>query len=145
MKIKKILVLNGPNLNLLGEREPGVYGTDSLEEINDEIQELAAALGMECEFYQSNLEGRLVEKVHQVRDYFDGCILNAGAYTHYSYALRDAITAVRKPVIEVHMSNIYAREEFRHKSVLAAVCAGQISGFGKDSYLLALRALLPLV
>ncbi len=145
MKLKKILVLNGPNLNLLGEREPGVYGTDSLEEINDEIQELAAALGMECEFYQSNLEGRLVEKVHQVRDYFDGCILNAGAYTHYSYALRDAITAVRKPVIEVHMSNIYAREEFRHKSVLAAVCAGQISGFGKDSYLLALRALLPLV
>ena len=145
MKLKKILVLNGPNLNLLGEREPGVYGTDSLEEINDEIQELAAALGMECEFYQSNLEGRLVEKVHQVRDYFDGCILNAGAYTHYSYALRDAITAVRKPVIEVHMSNIYAREEFRHKSVLAAVCAGQISGFGKDSYLLSLRALLPLV
>ena len=145
MMLKKILVLNGPNLNLLGEREPGVYGTDSLEEINDEIQELAAALGMECEFYQSNLEGRLVEKVHQVRDYFDGCILNAGAYTHYSYALRDAITAVRKPVIEVHMSNIYAREEFRHKSVLAAVCAGQISGFGKDSYLLALRALLPLV
>ena len=145
MKLKKILVLNGPNLNLLGEREPGVYGTDSLEEINDEIQELAAALGMECEFYQSNLEGRLVEKVHQVRDYFDGCILNAGAYTHYSYALRDAITAVRKPVIEVHMSNIYAREEFRHKSMLAAVCAGQISGFGKDSYLLALRALLPLV
>ena len=145
MKLKKILVLNGPNLDLLGDREPGVYGTDSLEEINDEIQELAAALGMECEFYQSNLEGRLVEKVHQVRDYFDGCILNAGAYTHYSYALRDAITAVRKPVIEVHMSNIYAREEFRHKSVLAAVCAGQISGFGKDSYLLALRALLPLV
>ena len=135
-----ILVINGPNLNLLGKREPGVYGTDSLTQIQGEIVALAKELGVGVEFYQSNHEGGIIDALHNAMDESDGVILNAGAYTHYSFAIRDAITAIKIPVVEVHMSNIHAREEFRHTSVIAPVCRGSILGFGKDSYLLALRA-----
>ena len=139
--MRKILVINGPNLNLLGEREPGTYGNDSYESICGEIGERAAALGMECEFYQSNHEGGIIDRIHEARKYMCGIILNAGAYTHYSYAIRDAIAAVKIPVIEVHISNIHNRDEFRSKSVIAPVCAGQIAGFGKLSYFLGVNAL----
>ncbi|SFD03018.1 type II 3-dehydroquinate dehydratase [Ruminococcus albus] len=139
--MKKILVIHGPNLNLLGEREPGVYGTDTFESINDEIVAHALDLGMHCEVYQSNHEGEIIDELHLARKKFDGVVLNAGAYTHYSYAIRDAIAAIKIPVVEVHLSNIHARDEFREKSVIAPVCAGQISGFGKYSYLMAVDAL----
>ena len=138
--MKKILVIHGPNLNLLGEREPGVYGSDSFDSINDEIKEKAVALDFETEIFQSNHEGEIIDKLHKARSEFDAVILNAGAYTHYSYAIRDAIAAIKIPVIEVHLSNIHARDEFRHKSVIAPVCKGQIAGFGKASYFLALQA-----
>lgn len=140
-----ILVINGPNLNLLGNREPGVYGTDSLSQIQGEIVTLAKELGVGVEFYQSNHEGGIIDALHTAMDESDGVILNAGAYTHYSYAIRDAIAAVKIPVVEVHMSNIHAREEFRHTSVIAPVCRGSILGFGKDSYLLALRAVKSII
>ena len=139
--MKKILVIHGPNLNLLGEREPGVYGTDTFDSINDEIKERAIEKGLHCEVFQSNHEGEIIDELHLARKNFDGVILNAGAYTHYSYAIRDAIAAIRIPVIEVHLSNIHARDEFRHTSVIAPVCAGQIAGFGKNSYLLAIQAI----
>ena len=139
--MKKVLILNGPNLNLLGKREPGVYGRDSYEAVCGRIAARARELGMEPSFFQSNSEGALIDTLHQAMDVYDGVVLNAGAYTHYSYAIRDAIAAIRLPVIEVHLSNIHAREEFRHTSVLAPVCRGQISGFGPVSYLLALQAL----
>ena len=129
------------NLNLLGKREPGVYGRDSYEAVCGRIAARARELGMEPSFFQSNSEGALIDALHQAMDVYDGVVLNAGAYTHYSYAIRDAIAAIRLPVIEVHLSNIHAREEFRHTSVLAPVCRGQISGFGPVSYLLALQAL----
>lgn len=135
-----ILIINGPNLNLLGKREPGVYGNDSLQEIQNEIVKLAKELNIGVEFYQSNHEGGIIDALHNAMDENDGVLLNAGAYTHYSYAIRDAIAAIKIPVIEVHMSNIHAREEFRHTSVIAPVCKGSIAGFGKDSYLLGLRA-----
>lgn len=138
--MKKILVIHGPNLNLLGEREPGVYGNDSYESINAEIVNKAHELELDAEIFQSNHEGAIIDKLHQARLDCDGVIINAGAYTHYSYAVRDAISAIKIPVIEVHMSNIHARDEFRHKSVIAPVCVGQIAGFGKNSYLLALLA-----
>ena len=138
--MKKILVIHGPNLNLLGEREPGVYGNDSYESINAEIVNKAQELELDAEIFQSNHEGAIIDKLHQARLDCDGVIINAGAYTHYSYAVRDAISAIKIPVIEVHMSNIHARDEFRHKSVIAPVCVGQIAGFGKNSYLLALLA-----
>ena len=137
----KILVIHGPNLNLLGEREPGVYGTDTFESINDEIVAHALGYGMHCEVFQSNHEGEIIDELHLARKKFDGVILNAGAYTHYSYAIRDAIAAIKIPFVEVHLSNIHARDEFREKSVIAPVCAGQICGFGKYSYLLAVDAL----
>ncbi len=137
----KILVMHGPNLNLLGEREPGYYGSDSFASVNKEIEQKAAELGLECEIFQSNGEGELIDKLHQARLGCAGVVLNAGAYTHYSYAIRDAIAAIKIPVVEVHMSNIHARDEFRHNSVIAAVCAGQIAGFGKNSYLLGVQAL----
>ncbi len=137
----EILVMNGPNLNLLGEREPGTYGSDTYASICDEISEKAAALGIHCEFFQSNHEGEMIDRIHAARLDKKGIILNAGAYTHYSYAIRDAIAAVKIPVVEVHMSNIHKREEFRHTSVISPVCAGQIAGFGKNSYILGLYAI----
>lgn len=130
----KFLFVNGVNLNMTGEREKGVYGTETLDEINAQIAEHFPR--DECFFYQSNIEGEICSVI-QGADDVDGIILNAGAFTHYSYAIRDAIASVKVPVIEVHMSNVYAREEFRHKSVLSEVCRGVICGFGKNSYILA--------
>ena len=141
----KVFVINGPNLNLLGVREPGVYGSDSLESIEAELKCEAEKLGIELYCFQSNHEGDIVDTLHRAMNEADGVILNAGALTHYSYALRDAITAIRIPVIEVHMSNIHAREEFRHTSVIASVCAGSIAGFGKNSYMLALKAIKDII
>ncbi|MGN0678489.1 MAG: type II 3-dehydroquinate dehydratase [Oscillospiraceae bacterium] len=137
----KILVMNGPNLNLLGEREPNIYGGDTLKSINEEIAAAAQKMGHEVSFFQSNSEGGLIDELHAARLTFDGVILNAGAYTHYSYAIRDAISAIKIPVVEVHLSNVNSRDEFRKTSVIAPVCKGTIAGFGKNSYLLALSAL----
>lgn len=140
--MKKVKIINGPNINLTGLREPSVYGSETLRDINAEIAEKAAEMGFQCDFFQSNSEGELINEIHSVLlDGYDGCVINAGAYTHYSYAIRDAIAATGKPFVEVHMSNIHGREEFRHTSVIAPVCVGQIAGFGKNSYVLALRAL----
>lgn len=139
--MKKILVMHGPNINLTGKREPNTYGSFTFEQINQEIVDFGKTLEMECTIFQSNHEGVLIDKLHECSDSFDGILLNAGAYTHYSYAIRDAIAAIKKPCVEVHMSNIHAREEFRHTSVTAPVCIGQICGFGKESYLLGLSAL----
>ena len=138
----KILILNGVNLNLTGRREPGVYGTETLDDINREIAAFAQSRGCEVAFYQSNIEGELCSAVQNAEGIFDGIILNAGAYTHYSIALRDAISAVTVPVVEVHLSNVQAREEFRKNSVLTGVCRGEILGFGKNSYILALESFL---
>ncbi len=135
-----VLFLNGPNLNLLGQREPGVYGRATLADIETEVRARAAKLGVEVEFRQSNAEGQLVDWIQQAAGRFDAIVLNAAAYTHTSVALRDAITAVGVPTIEIHLSNIHAREEFRHRSLIAPVCRGQISGFGPASYWLALEA-----
>lgn len=140
--MKKVKIINGPNINLTGLREPAVYGSETLRDINAEIAEKAAEMGFQCDFFQSNSEGELIDEIHSVLlGGYDGCVINAGAYTHYSYAIRDAIAATGKPFVEVHMSNIHSREEFRHTSVIAPVCVGQIAGFGKNSYVLALRAL----
>lgn len=136
----KFLVLNGVNLNLTGSRERGVYGTETLESINAELSAFVKRHGHEADFYQSNLEGELCAKIQSAQGVYDGIVLNAGAFTHYSYALRDAIAAVGVPVVEVHMSNVHAREEFRKQSVLTEVCRGEILGFGKNSYRLALES-----
>lgn len=132
----KFLFVNGVNLNMTGEREKGVYGTQTLDQINAEIS--AHFKGDKCEFFQSNIEGEICTAIQSAdKNGYDGVILNAGAYTHYSIAIRDAIASVKTPVIEVHMSNVHAREEFRHKSVISEVCRGVICGFGKNSYILA--------
>src|ERR1017187_4349609 len=136
----KILFLNGPNLNLLGQREPEVYGQATLADIELKVRERASELRAEVDFRQSNLEGELVGWIQQARGKFDAIVLNAAAYTHTSIALRDAISAVGVPTIEIHLSNIHAREEFRHKSLIAPVCRGQITGFGANSYVLAVEA-----
>jgi len=136
----KILIINGPNLNLLGKRETEIYGTRTLEEINKEIAAFATTHKCKAEFFQSNCEGAIIDKIQST--VCDGIIINAGAYTHYSYAIRDALKGSGLPCIEVHMSNIHAREEFRQTSVLADVCKGVICGCGADSYKLAIRALL---
>jgi len=141
----RVLVINGPNLNLLGEREPAIYGNNSLEAINAELAGKAAGAGIEIEFFQSNGEGEIIDRLHAARLDKDGVILNAGAYTHYSYAIRDAVAAIKIPVIEVHLSNVNGREEFRKNSVIAPVCKGSIAGFGKYSYSLALSALTDIV
>jgi len=138
--MRRILVINGPNLNLLGTRERDIYGVETLESIARRMYEEAEKLNMDLDFIQSNHEGEIIDKIHDARGKYDIIIINAGAYTHYSIAIRDAIKAVEIPAIEVHLSNIYNREEFRSKSVLAPVCVGQISGFGGDSYIVALHA-----
>ncbi|MBQ8323445.1 MAG: type II 3-dehydroquinate dehydratase [Clostridia bacterium] len=139
----KFLVINGVNLNLTGKREKGVYGTATLEEINEKIAAYCKKNGDEVCFYQSNIEGELVNKLHEafLNKTCDGIILNAGAFTHYSYALRDAIASIDIPVAEVHISNVHAREEFRHKSVLSQVCRGVVCGFGLGSYIAAIEGL----
>jgi 3-dehydroquinate dehydratase-2 len=140
----KILVLNGPNLNLLGQREPEIYGRTTLADIELKVRERAAKLGVEVDFRQTNSEGELVSWVQQAKGQFEVIVLNAAAYTHTSIALRDAITAVGIPTIEIHLSNTVAREEFRQRSVIGSVCRGQISGFGAESYLLAVEAAISL-
>jgi len=140
----KVLFLNGPNLNLLGQREPETYGRTTLAEIESSVRKRAAAMGVEVEFRQSNSEGQLVGWIQEARTGMDVIVLNAAAYSHTSVALRDAISAVAVPTIEIHLSNVHAREEFRHRSYISAVCHGQICGFGAFSYILALEAAMSL-
>ena len=141
----KVLLIHGPNLNLLGKREPKIYGTTSLKEINAKVMQIAEERGVELRIFQSNSEGALIEAIHDAGDWADGIVINPGAYTHYSYAIRDALAAVRLPTIEVHLSNIYAREEFRQISVVSAVALGCISGLGWRSYTLAIQALVEIL
>jgi 3-dehydroquinate dehydratase-2 len=139
----KVLVLHGPSLNLLGTREPGVYGRETLDDINGRLRDLAAGESVELRIVQSNHEGTLIDEMHAALDaHYDGVLINPGALTHSSYALRDAIAAIALPTVEVHLSNIHKREEFRHHSMLAPVCLGQVLGFGGQSYVLGLRGLL---
>ena len=138
--MKKILVIHGPNLDLLGQREPGVYGKATLKQINGELSKIAKAEEIALETFQSNHEGEIVEKIGKAKGKFDCIVINPAAYTHTSVAIRDAISAVSIPVVEVHLSNIYAREEFRHTSLISPVAVGQVSGFGIDSYRLGLKA-----
>ena len=136
----RVLLLNGPNLNLLGQREPDIYGIMTFEELNKRIREYAKELGIELKSLQSNHEGALIDAIHEAADWADAIVINPGAYTHYSYAIADALKAVRLPAIEVHLSNIQARDEFRRISVVAPATVGQIAGFGAMSYLMALQA-----
>jgi 3-dehydroquinate dehydratase-2 len=140
-----ILILHGPNLNLLGQREPGVYGNLTLEEINRRLVEQGKSLGIEVRSFQSNIEGVLIDALHDAQQWAAGVVFNAGGYTHTSIALRDAVSSISLPVVEVHLSNIYAREQFRHRSLIAPVCKGSIAGFGWRSYLLGLIALVEIL
>lgn len=139
--MNKVLVIHGPNLNMLGTREPEIYGTQTLDDINDGMNEIAIDLGIELMFFQSNSEGDIVTKIQQAMGKINGIIINAGGYTHTSVAIADAISAVKIPTVEVHLSNLFARETFRHHSYLSPVCVGLICGFGSNSYLLAVSAI----
>lgn len=141
----KILVINGVNMNMLGVREPEKYGTTTLKDLEKELYAFSFELGIDIETFQSNFEGEIVEKIQQAKDHFNGIVINAAAYTHTSVAIRDALATANIPTVEVHMTNIYAREDFRQKSLIAPICKGQISGFGTESYKLALRALIYLL
>lgn len=138
--MSSVLVIHGPNLNLLGQREPGVYGVTTMATINERLVALGAELGVTVATFQSNHEGAIIDAIHAALGQHDAIVINPGAFTHYSIAIRDAIAAVSIPTVEVHLSNVYKREEFRHKSVIAPVAAGSIAGFGAESYLLGLRA-----
>jgi 3-dehydroquinate dehydratase-2 len=136
-----VLVLHGSSINWLGKREPGLYGTFTMEDVNTALKELAKELDIELKIYQTNWEGQIVDWIQQESEWADAILINPGAFTHYCYSLRDAIASVKLPAVEVHVTNIHARESFRHESVIVPVCVGQIAGFGLNSYLLALRAL----
>lgn len=140
--MKRILVIHGPNVNLLGEREPEIYGSMTLAQLNAKLEEFAAEHGLELKIFQSNHEGAIIDRLHQERHWADGIVINPGAYTHYSYAIRDAIAAVQKPTVEVHLSHITKREPFRRKSVIKGVCMAQISGLGWRSYIEGMKRLL---
>lgn len=146
-KAKKILVINGPNLNMTGIRKKSVYGGETLEQINDELKIYGKARGAKMDFFQSNHEGDIIDVIHESRNGYDGVVINAGAYTHYSYAIRDAIEAVSDylPFVEVHMSNIHEREDFRKISVITDVCVKQICGYGKDSYKMGIDLLMEII
>ncbi len=141
----KILIINGPNINLTGTRDPSHYGSETLDQINSHIRSFGDEAGTDTAFFQSNSEGDIIDAIHAARSEYDGIVINPAAYTHYSYAIRDAIDACGLPAVEVHMSNIHAREPFRHESVIAPVCIGQICGFGKYSYISALYALINII
>jgi 3-dehydroquinate dehydratase II len=141
----KILIIHGPNLNMLGKREPKIYGKVTLDRINKALKAYAAANGVEIDTYQSNIEGELVDAIQKAKKKYKAIVINPGAYTHYSIAIRDAVASVKVPTIEVHLSNIHSREEFRHKSMIAPVAVGQISGFGMNSYILGLKAAIDLI
>jgi len=143
--MRKILVIHGPNLNLLGEREPDIYGKVTIEDINKDLEKLAKSKGVSLRIVQSNHEGEIVELIGKAKKDFDAILINPAAYTHTSVAIRDAISAVAVPAVEVHLSNIYSREEFRHTSLIAPVAKGQVSGFGKMSYILGLEAAIGLI
>lgn len=139
----KLLILNGPNLNRIGKREPEIYGSETLEDVENKLMKIASAENVELTFFQSNYEGALIDEIHTAADNgTDGIIFNPGAFTHYSIALRDAVASITVPVIEIHISNVHSREAFRHTSVIAPVCLGQLTGFGTDGYALALQAFL---
>ncbi len=141
----RVLIIHGPNLNLLGRREPGIYGSVTLQQINDNLKELAKDMGVEIKVYQSNSEGDIVSFIGENADWADGIVINPAAYTHTSVAIRDALSAVSLPVVEVHISNVFRREEFRHHSYISPIAVGVISGFGPESYYLALRALVNII
>lgn len=139
--MKRILIINGPNLNMLGVREPNIYGAETLDSLYKKIKKRADELNLEVSFFQSNTEGEIIDEIQKALNSYDGIVINPGAYTHYSIAIRDAIASIDIPVIEVHISNVYKREEFRHKSVIAPVCKGQICGLGSNGYIYALEEL----
>ena len=140
--MKKILIINGPNLNMLGVREPGIYGSATLNDVEESLKRLAEELGVEVDFFQSNYEGAIIDRIHEAFGKCDGLVINPGAFTHYSYAIRDAIDSVKIPTVEIHISNVHAREEFRHHSVIAPIAVGQIMGFGIYGYQLALQGIV---